>query len=130
MRGGYRNHRRKAFQSGAAAASIGAMRMPGETPMSIKRMVKTRDAAFGAVALLALGFMVPAASAMEPRAQDPSVGMTDRVQPRAMPLPAPVGHRQPRAADVPAGLAKNMSDEEHERRERALSRRLQICRGC
>jgi hypothetical protein len=98
--------------------------------MSIKRLVKTRDAAFGAVALLALGLIVPAASAMEPRAQDPTVGMTDRVQTRAMPLPAPVGHRQPRAADIPAGLAKNMSDEEHERRERALSRRLQICRGC
>jgi hypothetical protein len=130
MHGGYRNHRRKAFQAGTAAASIGAMRMAGEAPMSIKRMVRTRDATRGAVALVLLGLMAPAAGAMEPRAQDPIVGMTDRVQTRAMPLPAPVGHRQPRAADVPSGLAKNMSDEEHERRERALSRRLQICRGC
>jgi hypothetical protein len=44
--------------------------------------------------------------------------------------PAPVGHRQPRAADIPAATTKHASDAEQERRDRALDRRLRICRGC
>ena len=42
---------------------------------------------------------------------------------------APVGHRQPTAADV-AKEQPTMSDEEREKRDRALEKRLQICRGC
>ena len=44
--------------------------------------------------------------------------------------PAPVGHRQPRAADVPESKPVSAEDAEYERKERALRQRLQICRGC
>jgi hypothetical protein len=42
---------------------------------------------------------------------------------------APVGHRQPTAADV-AKEQPAMSDEERNKRDRELDKRLQICRGC
>jgi hypothetical protein len=41
---------------------------------------------------------------------------------------APVGHRQPTAADVTR--VKPMIDPEQEKRERELDKKLQICRGC
>ena len=44
---------------------------------------------------------------------------------------APIGHRQPRAADLPPETAKEASEIRHERRqERKLDRSLQLCRGC
>jgi hypothetical protein len=58
----------------------------------------------------------PAAPVYGPRSLGPGV------------LPAPVGHRQPRRADV--SPARSERDAEHERRERALNLRLKICRGC
>jgi hypothetical protein len=42
---------------------------------------------------------------------------------------APVGHRQPRAADLPQ-LEETAADRERERKERELNRRLRICRNC
>ena len=45
--------------------------------------------------------------------------------------PAPVGHRQPRAEDIPVERPKkSASDAELERLERALDGKLMICRGC
>jgi hypothetical protein len=45
---------------------------------------------------------------------------------------APVGHRQPRAADIPSGLMSNKSAAEllEERQSAELNRKLRICRGC
>lgn len=43
--------------------------------------------------------------------------------------PAPVGHRQPRAADIPQS-AKSQADILEERQQAELARRLRICRGC
>ncbi len=45
---------------------------------------------------------------------------------------APVGHRQPTPADLAAagGIRKTERDIEREKRDRALDRKLQICRGC
>jgi hypothetical protein len=40
---------------------------------------------------------------------------------------APVGHRQPRAADVPSATSKDAAER---RQERQLDRSLQLCRGC
>jgi hypothetical protein len=75
--------------------------------------------------------MVPIeANAMEARAHDRTDGHAQRFEPRTPPWPAPVGHRQPRAADVPTGLEKSESDEEQGRLDRELARKLQICRGC
>jgi len=42
--------------------------------------------------------------------------------------PAPVGHRQPRAADVPSGQEKNFTESAE---DKALDRKIKsICRGC
>jgi hypothetical protein len=43
--------------------------------------------------------------------------------------PAPVGHRQPRAADIPT-LGKSEADIQEEKRQAELNRKLRICRGC
>jgi hypothetical protein len=43
---------------------------------------------------------------------------------------APVGHRQPRASDLPASSEKTAADRERERKERELDKRLRICRNC
>jgi hypothetical protein len=43
---------------------------------------------------------------------------------------APVGHRQPTAADVPKGLSGDAADAERARRDRELDAKLRICRGC
>jgi hypothetical protein len=43
--------------------------------------------------------------------------------------PAPVGHRQPRAADIPQS-AKSQADILEERQQAELNRRLRICRNC
>ena len=45
------------------------------------------------------------------------------------PPPAPVGHRQPRAGDVPVN-DKSAADQLEERQQAELNRRLRICRGC
>jgi len=44
--------------------------------------------------------------------------------------PAPVGHRQPTAADIPKNLPKDAAELEREKRDRELDAKLQICRGC
>jgi hypothetical protein len=44
--------------------------------------------------------------------------------------PAPVGHRQPKAADVPKDASKNSADEPREKRDREIGPLLQICRDC
>jgi len=42
--------------------------------------------------------------------------------------PAPVGHRQPRAADVPSAQEKNYTESAE---DKALDRKIKsICRGC
>ena len=47
------------------------------------------------------------------------------------PIPqAPVGHRQPTAADVPKDLTKDIETQAREKRDRELDAKLQICRGC
>ena len=46
--------------------------------------------------------------------------------------PAPVGHRQPRASDIPAD-SQSIATEEGRRqlqRDRELDKKLWICRGC
>jgi hypothetical protein len=43
--------------------------------------------------------------------------------------PAPIGHRQPRAADIPQS-GKSQADILEERQQAELNRRLRICRNC
>jgi hypothetical protein len=47
------------------------------------------------------------------------------------PLPAPVGHRQPRADQVPSGKDNSAATEAEKRQDAELDRRIKsICRGC
>jgi hypothetical protein len=43
---------------------------------------------------------------------------------------APIGHRQPRAVDVPGGARSSPLELEQRRQDEDLDRRLIICRGC
>ena len=43
---------------------------------------------------------------------------------------APVGHRQPRARDLPSGLAREEANPPQSPGGRRIDRDLQICRGC
>ncbi len=52
------------------------------------------------------------------------------IQTACLPWQAPIGHRQPGAAEVPDNLTLPPSDLELEALEKALDRKLMICRGC
>jgi hypothetical protein len=43
---------------------------------------------------------------------------------------APVGHRQPRASDLPPESQRAATESERSPRDRELDKILQICRGC
>ncbi|MBX9840230.1 MAG: hypothetical protein K2Z80_00310 [Xanthobacteraceae bacterium] len=43
---------------------------------------------------------------------------------------APVGHRQPRARDLPSGVAREEANPPQSARTRRLDRDVQICRSC
>ena len=62
-------------------------------------------------------------AAMKPAQQQQD--SAQRTQPQA-----PVGHRQPTAADVGAAASPTERDLAQQKRDRALDRKLQICRGC
>jgi hypothetical protein len=50
---------------------------------------------------------------------------------RAEPLPAPIGHRQPRADQVPSGNDSSAAAEAEKRQDAELDRKIKsICRGC
>ncbi|WP_456624036.1 MULTISPECIES: hypothetical protein [unclassified Bradyrhizobium] len=64
-------------------------------------------------------------------AQSGSKGSTTSGQSAGSVLPAPVGHRQPRASDVPS--EKNLSDPNNpvNKEDAALDKKIKsICRGC
>jgi hypothetical protein len=77
-----------------------------------------------AAALAAPLLLGPALSAQE-QLTPPS----DRTYARGAFTNAPVGHRQPRAADVPQ-TDKTAVELLEERQQAELNRRLRICRGC
>ena len=83
-------------------------------------------------ALVLSGLLIAAgAAATETQLAGRTVGAAGSSAPAASkPWPAPVGHRQPRAADIPPDLRKTASDEWLRRLHRELDRKLQICRGC
>jgi hypothetical protein len=82
-----------------------------------------RATAFAA-ALAAPLLLAPALSAQE-QLTPPS----DRGYARGAFNNAPVGHRQPRAADIPQ-TEKTAVELLEERQQAELNRRLRICRGC
>jgi hypothetical protein len=80
-----------------------------------------------ALALTGLG-LATAVGAEQARPPDPP---PEAALTRSKPWPAPVGHRQPRAADVTGqGPAKDDFAERLERINRSLDQTLQICQRC
>jgi hypothetical protein len=49
---------------------------------------------------------------------------------RSTPWLAPIGHRQPRADEVPVTPGSHTADAEQARLDAELTRKLMICRGC
>ena len=86
-------------------------------------------------AALALPAMLIVASAQagdEPskfRDQDRTVGFGARSEDLGVPS-APVGHRQPRTADIPANTPRDGSDEWLNQINRETDSKLHSCRGC
>ena len=76
-----------------------------------------------ALMLPGLLYAMPAASALESGANRTTTGSASE---RSIPE-APIGHRQPTAAEVPKDLPK---DPVQERRDRQIDAKLWICRGC
>jgi hypothetical protein len=111
--------------------------MIGSLPMSIGNLAALRLAALALPLLLAtagaygrdlgrdLGPTDPAQSnSTEDRTVGSGAGMDEPVVPQA-----PIGHRQPRAADLPA-MSPNEEDAWVNRVNRDTDRKLQICRSC
>ena len=92
-------------------------------------MLARHDVAVRIAVLLIPGLLVaaPALSQGERGSNRPG----DTTPPSGVAVPqAPVGHRQPTAADVPKDLTKNVETQTREKRDRDLDSKLQICRGC
>jgi hypothetical protein len=84
-------------------------------------------------AALALPALLLSAQALAQEAQtkepDRTVGSGVRMEEPSLPQ-APVGHRQPRASDLPATRERDPSDDWLNRLNRETDRKLEICRGC
>jgi hypothetical protein len=78
-----------------------------------------RHAAAVATGVAFLGVALPATAAS---ARD---GLTSH-----LPWLAPVGHRQPRQADIPQDEILSAWEREQQRLDDELDRKLSICRGC
>ena len=78
---------------------------------------------------LAAALAAPLLFALPLSAQEQLTPPSDRTYARGAFTNAPVGHRQPRAADIPQ-TEKSAADLLEERQQAELNRRLRICRGC
>ena len=65
-------------------------------------------------------------------AADTAAAQAQFARPRtiAVAWPAPVGHFQPRARDIPSEIPHSASQPEQESSDREFDQKLQICRGC
>jgi len=96
--------------------------------MSIKHRAALRLAALALPALLICGGALARDLDRSNRNEDRTVGSGAGMDQPVVPQ-APIGHRQPRAADVPA-MSPNNEDRWLNEVNRDLDRKLQICRGC
>ena len=79
----------------------------------------------GMLLLPGLLYAIPAASEGE-RDSKRSSGASEQSK-----LPqAPVGHRQPTAADIPKDVPKDAAEIDRAKRDRELDAKLRICRNC
>jgi hypothetical protein len=73
------------------------------------------------VGVLALAAIASCAHAQTPPARHLTIEVA---------WPAPVGHFQPRAGDIPIGIELLPSRTDQESQDREIDQKLQICRGC
>lgn len=81
------------------------------------------------LALPALLMAAPAKAQTLPPQDRTTTGIAPRAEGSLVPQ-APVGHRQPRAGDLPPAAERTAADQERERKDRELDKRLRICRNC
>ena len=93
--------------------------------MSFKHRVMLHGAA-----LLSLALLLSAQALAQDQAKEPDLTVGSAVHEEPSVPPAPVGHRQPQASELPANAARDPSDEWLDRINRDIDRKLQICRGC
>ena len=82
-----------------------------------------------AAAFTALLLFAPISSAQDMGMQRYNPGLAPSDQPSGSVIPAPVGHRQPRASDIPQSN-KSAAEQLEDRQQAELTRKLRICRGC
>lgn len=80
---------------------------------------------------LVLALLIPAAASAQDTTRSPNPAAVPSTTGSAVPdqREAPVGHRQPRAADIPAD-ARNADDAWLNGLNRDVDKRLKICRDC
>lgn len=81
------------------------------------------------VAALSLAGSALAQNGLPATTPQASPGITTGTAPGNVPQ-APVGHRQPRAADIPATTEKPQAEKQVEKLQEEGSKKLNICRGC
>lgn len=95
--------------------------------------------ALGAAALVAFSALLSPANAIYPQNTatvfpDGSIGAAKNRAPivltSRLPWLAPVGHRQPRRADIPQHEAGSAGEQQQRQLDREFDRKLIICRGC
>jgi hypothetical protein len=84
--------------------------------------------AAGLVLAAAMTLAVGTARAQEPQDDNDKPVPSAPGAVRASPFPAPVGHRQPRASDIPPPPAGDNAREVEPRDD--INEKLRICRGC
>jgi hypothetical protein len=129
QRGGYRDDAQPVFQIVADPALYDSSSTTTAIPIDRRQRMSSRNRPTRYPTLL-LAATVSALCAANAVAQDRRTPeTTGSAIPSSVPQ-APVGHRQPRAADIPADTPRNADDERQQQRDREIDRKLWICRGC
>ena len=96
----------------------------------MRRLFTTRSIA-GLIAALALLVLIAGPAAMAQTGSGGSGSSASGNKGGTGPLPAPVGHRQPRAGDVPPEKNLSNPNDPVNKEDAALDKRIKsICRGC
>ena len=94
----------------------------------MRKLFTTRSIATGLIAASAVLVLIAGPVAM---AQTGSGGTGSSKGDQQGPLPAPVGHRQPRAGDVPPEKNLSNPNDPVNKEDAALDKKIKsICRGC
>ena len=103
--------------------------MSGRSVCPLRARGEARILALPGLLLLSASVQTQTQTTDPPEDVDRTVG-SGAGSPQSTLPQAPVGHRQPRASDLPASKPRDPSDEWLARINRELDRKIQICRGC